>query len=56
MIVYALILSDMTVAVDLFISREDAESALAAMLKDEPSWEPIASLQKLDFSGAEQVP
>jgi hypothetical protein len=54
-IVYAVVLSDMSCAADLFIDRRDAEAALAAMLQDEPEWESLGSIEELDFSGRDQL-
>jgi hypothetical protein len=50
LIVYALVLSDLSCAVDLFLGRGEAEVALGAMLRDEPEWESLASVEELDFS------
>jgi hypothetical protein len=55
LIVYALVLSDLSCAVDLFLDRRAAETALEAMLRDEPDWESIASVAELDFSSREQL-
>jgi hypothetical protein len=38
-------------AVELFASREDAEAALADVLRDEPSWRDLVVVQQIEFSG-----
>lgn len=44
MLLYALVASDCSFAVDVFLSRELAEQALADVLNDEPAFVDILSI------------
>jgi hypothetical protein len=46
-ILFALVASDCSFAVDLFVSRELAEAALADVLRDEPSFNCLLSIEEI---------
>ena len=47
MILYALVASDSSFAVDVFVSRELAEKALADVLCDEPAFAPLLAIEPI---------
>lgn len=51
MIVWGLVETKLQEAVELFVSRDDAETALEAVLRDEPEWEGLVVLEPIEFGG-----
>jgi hypothetical protein len=50
-IVWGLIETELQEAVELFVSRDEAEAALAAVLADEPGWEGLVVLEPVRLVG-----
>jgi hypothetical protein len=48
-IVYALVASDCSEALDLFVSREDAEATLADVLHDEPDFADVLRIEEVEL-------
>ena len=46
---YALMDRSSPEAVDVYLRRRDADEALAAVLRDEPTWEPNFSVVEIEF-------
>jgi hypothetical protein len=46
-ILYALVASDSSFAVDIFVTRELAEQALRDVLFDEPDFAPLLSIEQI---------
>lgn len=46
-VLYALVAADCTFAVDLYVSRDDAEQALSDALHDVPAWVTLLSIVEL---------
>lgn len=49
---YGLVDLSVLEAIELYLTREQAERALAAVLADEPDWEPILRVEEVSLSGA----
>lgn len=47
---YALVAADCSFAVDLFVTRELAEAALADVLHDEPTFELLLSIEEIPLT------
>ena len=47
---YALIAADCSFAVDVFVTRELAEAALADVLRDEPEFEWLLSIEEIPLA------
>lgn len=50
-IFWGLVETELQEAVELFGSREEAEAALAAVLRDEPDWSGLVSIEPIEFLG-----
>lgn len=49
MVVYALVSTRSTLALDLYVTREAAEADLTEVLADEPGFADILDIVKIDF-------
>jgi hypothetical protein len=46
---WALVQVDDSEAIDVFLSREDAEDALAGCLRDEPEWQWLLRIEEIEL-------
>ena len=51
MVIWGLIETELQEAIELFVSRFDAEAALAAVLDDEPEWEGLLTVEPIKLVG-----
>ena len=56
MAAWALVEHEDREAIDLFLSREDAEQALADCLRDEPGWRGSLWIEEVELAGAPPSP
>jgi hypothetical protein len=49
---WALVQAGDTEAIDVFLSREEAEDALANCLRDEPGWRGLLRVEEIELAGA----
>jgi hypothetical protein len=53
---YALVEAGDPEAIDVFLSKEDAQRALADCLRDEPDWRGLLRVEEVELSGATLAP